>query len=430
MKNTDQQIIDYISKNPGSTGAQLASDLGISQSSASRKLSDLMARDLIIKSGNTRSSAYFLDKISAHLHVDINSRPNAPYSADAFGKIRGNLFSEKELSSMHAAGKINDELSTKSIQVYKQFILDLSFNSSKFEGNLYTYIDTQALLNYSEYAKDKPQTDGVMILNHKDALEYLLEGVSEIGVDLYTIKDVHSLLSKNLPGVTLEERGACRTRIVQMNGSTFIPLNEPHEIPRELNRLIDISNTINDPIDKSLFLLAAIPYLQAFVDVNKRVGRLMASVPLIKAGLAPFSFSSMSKADYTKGIISVYELQDITLLKKAYLSSYLKSAPAFSNSLDLQSMNKVNPLEIKYASEIEKAVAFVIKNKKAPDIIGIDEADKKNVENIIVDTLKRIHPDAAASYKVKRSELSSFELVRDITIEDIKKSIGDDSSPR
>ena len=85
-----------------------------------------------------------------------------------------------------------------------------------------------------------------------------------------------------------------------------------------------------DPFEQSFFLLVHIPYLQAFNDVNKRTSRIAANIPLLKADLAPLSFLTMDDASYIDGLIGVYEINNVSLLREIYVDAYLASAENYT----------------------------------------------------------------------------------------------------
>jgi len=419
--SAEKLIIRFISDNPSCNGSAIRAHLSskdedMSQSSFSRLMVQLEKSAQVKKTGKAKGVSYFLTPLQAHLSVPSALRSKAPYSDSVISSVKNdNCLSEEEKDLLLTIGSPDDaDLSTLSLEAYYQFILDLSYSSSKLEGNVYTYIDTDVLLKYNEYADGKPQIDGTMIINHKHALEYILSNIDTVDIDLKTIRDIHSLLSVNLPGVTVQEQGACRTRMVQMNGSSFEPLNDPLKIPLELDRLLDRCRKISNPFEQSIYLLGVIPYLQAFVDVNKRVGRLMCNIPLIKAGLAPFSFIDMDKKSYTKGIISLYELRDISLLKNSYIAAYQASSPDLVASLNNAVKGQVNPLSLMYRKEISLVVAKTIKTEFELNLIeellllDVKEEEADNVKDIVLNIVDNLHEGAVAAYNVTKDELDAY----------------------
>jgi Fic family protein len=127
-----------------------------------------------------------------------------------------------------------------------------------------------------------------MILNHKAAIELLVESADEVGVNRYTVTNLHSLLADNLLDDP-RNAGRLRTTPIAIGASTYIPTAIPQLIEELFGQLLDKAAAIRDPFEQSLFLMVQLPCLQPFVDVNKRTSRLAANIPLIKANLVPLS---------------------------------------------------------------------------------------------------------------------------------------------
>ena len=77
-------------------------------------------------------------------------------------------------------------------------MIDLSWNSSRLEGNTYSLLDTRRLIDFGEQAQGKALLETQMILNHKDAIEFLVNAAEDIGFNRYTILNLHALLASGL----------------------------------------------------------------------------------------------------------------------------------------------------------------------------------------------------------------------------------------
>ena len=64
----------------------------------------------------------------------------------------------------------------------ERLLIDLSWASSRMEGNTYSILDTERLLRYGEAATGKDRKEALMILNHKEAIEYVIDSLDEIGI--------------------------------------------------------------------------------------------------------------------------------------------------------------------------------------------------------------------------------------------------------
>jgi Fic family protein len=168
----------------------------------------------------------------------------------------------------------------------------------------------------------------MMLLNHRRAISYLLDHISEMEVNKREIFAIHSLLSNGLLRDP-SNIGQVRDISVGITASTYRPLDVRWRLEEQLDPLISTASKIDDPFEKSFFLLANVAYLQVFVDVNKRTSRLVCHTPLLKNGFCPLSFFNMSREGYEKGIIHYYETGDPRRVAREYLKGYIVSFERF-----------------------------------------------------------------------------------------------------
>ena len=62
----------------------------------------------------------------------------------------------------------------------------------------YSLLETERLISVGEAATGKDALEAQMILNHKEAIEFLIASADEIGFNRYTVLNLHALLSDNL----------------------------------------------------------------------------------------------------------------------------------------------------------------------------------------------------------------------------------------
>jgi len=182
--------------------------------------------------------------------------------------------------------------------IFNRLLIDLSWNSSRLEGNTYSLLETERLLDAGEPGEGKEARETQMILNHKAAIELLVDDAETVEFNRYTILNLHALLSDNL----LEDQQACgrlRTISVGIGGTVFYPLDAPQLIDELFDTVLHKAAAIRDPFEQSFFALVQLPYLQPFDDVNKRVSRLAANIPLVRENLCPLSFVDVPKQIYT-----------------------------------------------------------------------------------------------------------------------------------
>jgi prophage maintenance system killer protein len=217
-------------------------------------------------------------------------------------------------------------------RIFHRLLVDLSYHSSRLEGSGYSLLDTEQLLLHSGVAEVKLDKDMVIILNHKEAIRYLVDNAPHIEVSPNIICSLHFLLADGL--VELDYAGAVRDHAVRIGGSTYIPDEGSRRLQAQLQAVIEQASKITDPFEQSFFLLVQIGYLQAFADVNKRTARCSANIPLIIHNLVPFTFDGIEINDYASAMIAIYELQDIRPLVDLYCYSYLRTCAAYDSTIE------------------------------------------------------------------------------------------------
>jgi hypothetical protein len=281
-------------------------------------------------------------------------------------------------------------------QIMQRLLIDLSWNSSRLEGNTYTLLDTQRLLSKGQQADHKSAADTQMILNHKDAIEFLVDLAQDIDFNRYTITSLHALLSNNLLSDPAAS-GRLRNFPVGIGRSAFTPLSIPQQIEEYFDLMLDKARQIEDPFEQAFFIMVQLPYLQPFEDVNKRVSRLAANIPLNKLNLAPLSFIDVPQDLYVQGLLVVYEFTRVDLLKDVFLWAYERSAKRYAQVR--QTLGEPDPFRMKYRDEIRNLIAEVVNN-------GWGQAE---VQGQIVDYAKQLpETDQARFIEVVEMELLSL----------------------
>ena len=303
-------------------------------------------------------------------------------------------------------------------KILNRLLIDLSWNSSRLEGNTYSLLDTTRLLEIGEEAEGKQRLEAQMILNHKEAIEFLVGDAGTIGFNRHTILNLHALLAENL---FADSRAAGRLRniTVKIDGSIFQPLITPAVIEECFDQILATAAAISDPFEQAFFVMVQLPYLQPFDDVNKRVSRLAANIPLIKANLAPLSFEDVPRDLYTEAILGVYELQRVELLRDVFIWAYERSAARYAATR--QSLGEPDPFRLQYRSELREVVAAVIRermNQKqatthVADWTGehIDQQHRERFQQVAERELLSLHEGNFARYRVRPSEFEAWQEV-------------------
>jgi len=293
-------------------------------------------------------------------------------------------------------------------QVLDRLLIDLAWNSSRLEGNTYSLLETERLLKLGETVNGKATQETQMILNHKAAIEMLADQAEEIGFNRYTICNIHALLSDNL----LPDPASCgrlRDRPVGIGGSVFHPLEVPQLIDEYFQLILIKAEQIRDPFESSFFSMVHMPYLQAFEDVNKRVSRLAANIPLIKHNLCPLSFIDVEVHDYLGGLIAVYELNKFEYLRDVFVWAYQRSCQQYKAVR--QSLGEPDPFRLKYRSEIGKCILDIVSSnlhgKERKESIAfhaqqhIAKADQDQFFKVIDIELNALHEGNIARYRLR-----------------------------
>jgi Fic family protein len=236
--------------------------------------------------------------------------------------------------------------------VLDRLLIDLSWNSSRLEGNTYSLLETDHLLQMGK-ADAGRWVESQMILNHKAAIEFLVEAPSELGWNRYTLLNLHAILTDGLLKDGSAE-GRLRLGPVGIGGSVFHPLNNPLMLEECFDLILKKTALIPDPLEQSFFLMVHLPYLQAFEDGNKRVSRLSANLPLIQRNLSPLSFVDVTARDYADGILSVYELNRVEVLRDLFAWAYERSAWRYATVR--QEIGEPDPMQARYRDEIKERV--------------------------------------------------------------------------
>lgn len=245
-------------------------------------------------------------------------------------------------------------------QILSRLLIDLSWNSSRLEGNTYSLLETERLLKLSEVVEGKDLKEAQMILNHKEAIEFLVDSKNDIQINRRTILNLHAILSHGLLG-NPESCGRLRTIPVGIGKSVYHPPGIPHLINECFQQIIDIASKIDNPFEQAFFLMVQLPYLQPFEDVNKRVSRLVANIPLILHNLSPLSFVDVPTKNYVEGLMGVYELNRIELLREVFIWAYERSCLHYSAKR--KELGEPDPFRMRYRNLIRATIVHIVKNQ-------------------------------------------------------------------
>ncbi|MBX3749599.1 MAG: Fic family protein [Opitutaceae bacterium] len=301
-------------------------------------------------------------------------------------------------------------------KVMDRLLIDLSWNSSRLEGNTYSLLETQRLLELGEGADGKAAKETQMILNHRAAIELLAEQAAEIGFNRYTLCNLHALLSDNLlPDPA--GGGRLRTHAVAIAGSVFHPLEVPSAIEECFDQILLTAAAIEDAFEQAFFAMVHLPYLQPFEDVNKRVSRLAANIPLVQRNLGPLSFVDVPQSDYMQAILGVYELRRVDYLRDVFEWAYERSCVRYAAVR--QSIGEPDPFRLRHRERLGQVIAAVVAgglDKKAAaalvqrEAIQIPDVSQQQRFAILAETeLTSLHPGNFARYRLSPAQFAAWQ---------------------
>ncbi|CAA6694983.1 MULTISPECIES: Fic family protein [unclassified Lentimonas] len=321
----------------------------------------------------------------------------------------------KELAIEGRVGASQLPAGTYVRKVLDRLLIDLSWNSSRLEGNTYSILETERLLQHGEVSEGKNSIEAQMLLNHKAAIELLADQADEIGFNHYTICNLHALLSDNLM-VDPDGCGRIRERSVGIGASVYYPPEGHLRIKERFDVFLEKADAIQNPFEQSFFAMVHLPYLQAFEDVNKRVSRLAANIPLVRHNLCPLSFVDVPQSDYLNGIIGVYELNRIEYLRDVFVWAYKRSAMRYAAVRE--TLGEPDPFRLTYRNQIHQCVREIVQQHAGREAAEaaieahaqqFDLAVGERFREVIKVELRSLHEGNIARYRLRPKEFAAWQ---------------------
>lgn len=360
--------------------------------------------------------------ILAYIDRPAQARSPVGYQRDFLYAYRPNetwYLSGSLRRQLHKMGRTTDAekpAGTYSRAILNRLLIDLSWASSHLEGNTYSRLDTLELIEHGKAARGKAAIETQMILNHKSAIELLVENVDNAVFNRYTLMNLHGTLAENLLPNPADE-GRIRQHAVDIGRSVYRPLSTPQQIEDALEVLLGKANRIEDPFEQSFFMMVHLPYLQPFADINKRTSRLAANLPLFHANLCPLTFLDVPEQAYSRAILGVYEMTRVELLRDLYVWAYERSTHEY---LALkQDLAQPDPLRLAWRDFIKRTIREVITH---PELEPLDcirhavaeqvpEREQESVQALTIEELSRLHEGVLARYGLRPSEYTAWKAV-------------------
>lgn len=331
------EIIEIIKKNQDFSSRDIFESISTPASYATVKriLSRLIDEKFLMKKGQGKATKYLISPtyeilypvdIEKYYEKEIDERQiKESFNLNLIPEIlnRCSLFTDSELQQLNLLQKkFETNISQLSeIEYKKEFerlAIDLSWKSSQIEGNTYSLLETEKLLKEKETAAGKTKEEAIMLLNHKDAIDFIIENPDYlIPLSVSKIEDIHSILTKEL-GV---DKGLRRRR-VGISGTNYRPLDNEFQILEALSNMCNLVNSKENVFEKALLLLALISYIQPFVDGNKRTARIVSNAILMNHRYCPISFRTVDSVEYKKAMLLFYEQNNISSFKEIFIDQF------------------------------------------------------------------------------------------------------------
>ena len=372
--------------------------------------------DFIPLSADSRDIVIYVDQA-------LEARKPVGYQRDFLDAYRPNVTSylpeslRCQLFRMGKTVQSHAPAGTYSRTILNRLLIDLSWASSHLEGNTYSRLDTQELIEQGKVAQGKAAIETQMILNHKNGIELLVENIDAAGFDRYTLMNLHSALAENLLANPADE-GRIRQHAVDIGKSVYRPLSVPQQINEMFDVLLEKVNEINDPFEQSFFMMVHLPYLQPFADINKRTSRLAANLPLFRANLCPLTFLDVPERAYGRAILGLYEMTRVELLRDLYVWAYERSTQEYLAIR--QGLVEPDPIRLAWR-ELTRVTIREVVNRPEEDALtlirqavaaNVEENDRGNVQALILEELRRLHEGVLARYGLRPAEFAIWKKNR------------------
>lgn len=423
---------------------------GLSRRTLQRRLADLIAEGRVIGGREQKSFKYRLapitgtlkvaeesdrmeargevyvstspegEEIKAYVRQPIQGRRPVSYNIAFLEAYRPNAtwyLPEKLREQLHTLGRSPADhapAGTFARDILNRLLIDLSWASSRLEGNTYNRLDTERLIRFGEAAEGKDAIETQMILNHKLAIEYLVHDADRVAVNAETIIAVHALLSDGL----LADPMACgklRNRAVEIGGSVYLPIALPQRIEELFGIVLGMAAEIEDLFEQAFFLMVHLPYLQPFEDVNKRVSRLAANIPLIKGNLSPLSFIDVPERAYVDALLGVYELNRIELLRDVFVWAYERSCQQYV-AVKTQ-LVPPDTFRLRCRAALAEAVCAIVRGGLPATIEVVRQSmpasvvpdDQDGFAKLVLDEFKTMHAGNAVRFGLRPLEFEAWK---------------------
>lgn len=443
----DSPVLRLIAEFPGKqwTVPELADRLSKPRPTVTRWVSQLVNQGQLVRAGAGRSTAYSLapavastaapaaaaavapaqnrlqpqwspqaQTLLAYLRQPKHSRKSVTYQrefVDAYVPNVTRLLARPLAMRLRELGALSGQrpAGTYARNVLRPLLIDLSWSSSKLEGNTYTLLDTERLFDSGEALADKSPDEAVMLLNHKAAIEFMVEEVPDRGLTVSAITNLHALLMQGLlydPAAL----GRVRQRVVDISGTAYFPMQMPQVLEEMLGQVVDKACQISDPLEAAFFLWVNIAYLQPFEDGNKRTSRLACNIPLLLANFSPLAFLNVDESDYALAMLGVYERLDTSAAADLFAFAYGGSTERYAAVR--KALGEPNQFRLRYRNQMSEAVQQIVRDRlpleRALANLHLPTADRVRFIEMTLQELAGLATYNCARYRLRQSEVDDW----------------------
>jgi fido (protein-threonine AMPylation protein) len=428
----------------GLSRSDIVAALGESPSTVLRYLNRLKADGKLVQSGSTSASRYALasgesaaqpqpaptpladtltptpspswsrpaQNLFAALDAPLGARKPVTYQRSFVDDYKPNqtfLLPESLADDLFKEGRMQGQqpAGTYARNVIAPLLIDLSFSSSRLEGNRYSRLDTEVLFRSGN--ANPQDKDAIMLLNHKRAIEFLIDEVPLYGLTVAVIRNIHALLMQDL----LHDEnglGAIRQKVVNISNTVYVPAQMPSLLEEMLGIIVSKACDIKNPVEAAFFLWVNIAYLQPFEDGNKRTSRLSANIPLLMYNCAPLSFLDVTDEDYSRAKIGVYERLDTSVAADLFAWTYRRSIEKYA--VQIQAAGLPDLFRAAHRNAISELVSRVVRQgdslKDAVAEFRLPEQDAERLTEIVKGDLARLGEHNFARYRLTLRELTQW----------------------
>ncbi len=420
------------------SSGQLAARLQVSLATAKRYVETLLKSGELQREGRARSTRYRLrasvnsslmrereapqyvtvpgkhnaqQKLADYLDMPLAVRDIVGYQrafVENYVPNRTHLLPEALAIALYDEGRMRGQqpAGTYARKVLEQLLIDLSWSSSHLEGNRYTLLATEELFRSGSTEGD---LDAVMLLNHKAAIEFMVDAVPEYGLSSPVTRNLHALLMQDLLD-DAHALGAIRQKVVNISDTTYVPLQLPALLEEMFEQIIDKARQIKNPIEAAFFLWVNLAYLQPFEDGNKRTSRLTANIPLMLYNCAPLSFLAVEQQDYARAMMGIYERCDVSLAITLFEQMYRRSVKRYA--VTLEAVGLPDPVRLQFRERLGEAIVRVVREgdslNSAVAKMNLSEEDSLTLARLLKEELAILNIYNCARYRLTLSQVSHW----------------------